>query len=108
MGLGQRDVANLVGCDTTTVHNWERNRSGPQLYLIPGIVEFLGYEPSSDGNDSLGKKLLNYRKVRGITQKDLARQIGIDPTTLSRLERRKGRSFREVLRKVNDFLNGIA
>lgn len=40
-----------------------------------------------------------------MTQKELARQIGIDPSTLSRLERDKGRCFDTVLKKVHDFLN---
>jgi len=103
--LDQHEVAKLLGCDTTTVHNWERNLSQPQLRLIPRIVEFLGYEPPFVQPATLGEKLLEYRKARGITQKELACKIGIDPTTLSRLERNQGkRFFQNVLKKVNDFL----
>ena len=35
----------MLGVDTTTVNNWERNRSNPRLYLIPKIAEFLSYNP---------------------------------------------------------------
>lgn len=44
-----------------------------------------------------------------MTQKALARRIGIDQTTLSRLERRIGsKIFQKVLLKVTDFLRAKA
>lgn len=51
---------------------------------------------------------LKYRRDRAITQKELARQIGIDPTTLSRLERNKeNRVFRAVNQRVEAVLTSF-
>jgi len=105
LGLLQKDIATLVGVDKTTVYNWERGYTKPPLRCLPKVLEFLGYDPSPIEPKTLGEQLLRYRRDRGITQKELAQLIGIDPTTLSRLERSNGkRCFRSVLQKVDDFL----
>jgi len=101
-------VAEILAVDESTVTNWEKNRTQPTLRALPKIVAFLGYDPTPGDSENLGKKLLRYRKMRGTTQKKLAKEIGIDPTTLSRLEKNNGRCFREVLQKVNDYLKGLA
>jgi transcriptional regulator with XRE-family HTH domain len=70
------------------------------------VISFLGYDPDAVGEPrTLDKKVLQYRKSCGMSQKELAKQIGIDPTTLSRLERSQGRCFISVLKKVAAFLN---
>ena len=55
-------------------------------------------------SDTLDERLLKYRRDNGLTQKELALQIGIDPTTLSSLERNRGKHFSSVLQKVNSYL----
>jgi DNA-binding XRE family transcriptional regulator len=75
------------------------------LQAVPKIIEFLGYDPLPYDSGTLGEKLLQYRKSRGIDQKELAERIGIDPTTLSRLERNKGGCFPMILKNVSAFLN---
>lgn len=104
LGLYQRQVAELIGVDECTVTNWERKRTTPALRYMPKIIEFLGYDPSVGEHDTLGGNLLHYRESRGMTQKVLARRIGIDPTTLSRVERNQGRSLNPVMEKLVDFL----
>jgi len=103
--LLQKDVAKLVGVDETTVYNWERGYTRPPLRYLPKALEFLGYDPASNEPKTLGEKLVKYRKSRGLTQKALAKQIGIDPTTLSRLERNRGRCFSSVRKKVFTFVH---
>ncbi|MBI3585518.1 MAG: helix-turn-helix transcriptional regulator [Ignavibacteriales bacterium] len=48
--------------------------------------------------------MIQYRKSHGITQKELARQIGVDPTTLSRLERKIGKYLPPTAEKMSKFL----
>ena len=104
--LLQKEVAQLVGVDETTVYNWERCYTRPPLRYMPKVLEFLGYDPALSEPKALGEKLLKYRRDRGMTQMELAWRIGIDPTTLSRLERNKGnRRYRSALRKVEYLLN---
>jgi len=102
--LLQREVGEALGVTDSSVWNWENNWSKPRLSYLPGIIAFLGYNPAPKEPRTLGEKLLRYRQERGLTQKDLARQIGIDPGTLSRMEGGRERSFRSTLEKVSLFL----
>ena len=96
----QRQVAERISVDETTVYHWERHESSPRVRHIPAIIRFLGYNPLSVP-ESLAEKLLVGRKALGITQQEMARRLGVDPTTLSRLERGKGRRpSPETLRKI--------
>ncbi len=90
--------------DESIVTNREKSNTQPQLYLIPEVIEFLGYDPMLAETKTLAERLLRYRKTRGMSQKELAKQIGIDPTTLGRLEGKKGRCFSSILTKVIAFL----
>ena len=100
LGLCQAQVGEILRTAECTIVNWEKHWTEPQLHLIPGILEFLGYDPFPSGANNLGEKLLQYRKSNGTSQRELARRTGIDPATLSRLER----ASRETLREVNRFL----
>jgi len=87
------------------VWDWESGWSRPQFRFYLKIREFLGYELPLPESLTLGWRIKRYRYIRGISQEELARQIGIDPTTLSRLERERCRCFPMVLSKVETFLN---
>jgi transcriptional regulator with XRE-family HTH domain len=104
LGLFQAQVASILGVDESTVTNWEKNRTSPTLRSMPKIIDFLGYDPMPRHSETLGEKLLQYRKSCGLSQKELAKRIGIDPATLSMLEREKGRCLTLVLKKVAAFL----
>ena len=103
LGLFQMQVAAIIGVDECTVTNWEKNRTTPMLWTFPKIIEFLGYDPSFGDASTIGEKLLRYRKSRGMTQKEFAGKIGIDPATLSRFERNRGRCFQSVMEKLEIF-----
>ena len=91
--------------DETTVSNWERGYTPPPLRYMPKALKFLGHDPALSKPETLGEKLLKYRRKRGITQKELAWRIGIDPTALSSFERsREKRHFRSVLQKLDRYL----
>jgi len=100
----QRELAKLLVVDPATITNWEKGHTKPPLRYLPKIIQFLGYSPLGDEQKTLGEKLLIYRPIQGIKQKDLARRIGIDPATLSRIERVHGKSLSPVQDKVNSYL----
>lgn len=83
----QKDVAKVLGVNTDTITNWEKNRGGPALRLIPKIIEFLGYDPFPETILNLGDKIKLYRRNHGLSLTKLARILEIDPTTLARWER---------------------
>jgi site-specific DNA recombinase len=82
----QREVAEQVGVDTTSVFNWEANTASPEIRYMPAIIEFLGYNPLPEAN-GWGERLARQRTSLGLPQKDAARKIGVDPSTLARWER---------------------
>ena len=102
--LLQKDVAKRIGVNEATIWNWENDWSSPSLHYIPKIIEFLGYIPDCIKPKNLGKKIVIYRKLLGITQKELARHLGIDPTTLGRWERGESKPSKELLKKLNTLL----
>jgi DNA-binding XRE family transcriptional regulator len=68
--LLQKDVAAILGVDTTTINNWERNRCKPRLYLFPRIVQFLGYSPFPIATKhTIGEEIKVYRLMHGLSQK---------------------------------------
>jgi transcriptional regulator with XRE-family HTH domain len=105
MKLLQKDVAGMLGVDTTTVNNWEKNRCQPRLYLFPKITRFLGYSPfPTDGERSLSEAIKAYRLSHGLSQKKLAKVLRIDPTTLARWEKGKATPSRKLSQRLFDLL----
>ena len=89
--LLQKDVAKIIGVTEDCVTNWENNRSTPQIRYLPMIHDFLGYIPELyKEQKDWGNILLQYRREQGVTQKQLAKLIGIDERTLSKMEKKKG------------------
>ena len=84
--LFQREVAARIGVDTSSVTNWERNRTVPELKFMAAIIRFLGYNPMPP-TDRWSDRLVQSRTVLGIAQKEAARRIGVDQSTLARWER---------------------
>jgi len=105
--LCQREVAQLLGVEKATIWNWENNYSSPYLYYIPRIIKFLGYVPFEDQAKSLGEKILNYRRLLGITQKELANRLDIDPSTLARWEKNESKPKEKLFKKLNKFLSSF-
>ena len=87
LALTQRDVAHRLGADEASVWNWEKNRSSPALRFIPRIIAFLGYEPDETKPMSLSQRIVAFRRLRGLTQKDLAQWLGVAPSTVAGWER---------------------
>jgi len=90
-----------------TICNWETNRTSPQLHLIPRIIAFLGYSPYDTQSGTLGKRIVACRHTMGLTQKELARRLAIDPSTLGRWERGAGRQSKRHRERLLAFLNQL-
>jgi transcriptional regulator with XRE-family HTH domain len=106
--LLQKDVAGMLKVDTNTITNWERNRCQPKLYLIARIVGFIGYEPVHSGSLTLGESLRQYRRLKGIGQKELARKLGIDPSTLAKYEAGKNKRRTALEARLKSLMIGVA
>jgi len=102
--LVQKDVALLLNVSTESVIHWELGQHQPDYPVLPRIMDFLGYCPY-DPAPNWGTRLLAIRQKRfGWSQEKMAREIGIDPSTLSRIEQSKTRLSRPLRRKIERYL----
>ena len=97
--LFQAEVARLIGVTESTVTNWEKNQTEPMLWVMPKVIEFLGYEPNLFITQSFGQSIKSYRLLRGITQEELAHHLSVDPSTLGRWERDESRPNRRLMKR---------
>jgi transcriptional regulator with XRE-family HTH domain len=104
LALLQREVARRISTTTTTISRWETNETSPQVHHLPKIVWFLGYNPLP-ASKALPGRLLMARELLGVTQRVMAKRLGIDPTTLARWENGKSCPSKK-LRAVIEHLLG--
>jgi len=102
LGMLQRDVAMLVNAITSTVTNWEKNRTAPCLSLLPGIFRFSGYNPLRWNTTGFGEKVRQYRNRTGLRLIKLAKVLDVDPGTFAKWERGCGES--DVTNSKNVYL----
>jgi transcriptional regulator with XRE-family HTH domain len=107
-GLSQRQAAEAIGVDETSVFNWESKRVQPAVRLIPNIILFLGYclyAPAPPTPEWL--KLI--RQGLGFSQERIAKRIDIDEGTWRRREvgqRKPSDKYRRVIIDYLESLNG--
>ncbi|MDD3926411.1 MAG: helix-turn-helix transcriptional regulator [bacterium] len=113
MKLMQSQVAEIIGVTENSITNWEKHRTTPAFWHLPKIIEFLGYVPDtitkSISGMSLGEKIVAYRKIAGISQLSLARQLGVDPCTLSKWEKNMSippKRFLKAIELLLDIMEG--
>lgn len=83
-GLTQKDIANRIGVRTDSITNWELGRNEPQIQFMPKIQSLLGTEAQTSNTHS--EEIIQFRSENGLSRKRMARMIGIDETTLKRIE----------------------
>jgi len=103
LGLFQKQVAEQIGVSEETIYRWESNESSPQVKFIPAIIKFLGYNPVPLP-DSPCQRLVFYRQVRGLSQRNLAKETGIDPKAIELAETGK----RPLSKKILKFLESVS
>ena len=99
----QKEVAEQLGVDKTSVFNWEANTSAPEIRYMPAIIGFLGYNPLPEAK-GWGERLVRHRSTLGMTQKEAARQLGVDQGTLARWERGEREPQGAFLGRVKRFV----
>jgi transcriptional regulator with XRE-family HTH domain len=98
----QKQVADRIGVDETTITNWERNATAPAIRHIPAIIQFLGYDPAPPAS-TFPERIAAARKAHGLSQRKMAEKMGVDPTTLRGWE--AGRH--QPTKKSLDVIGGI-
>jgi len=80
-GLRQKDVARELGVNFKTYENWEQGKYEPEIRFLPAVIRFLGYDPHP-APVSLPDRIRAARRRQGISQRELARRLGLDPATV--------------------------
>ena len=103
--MTQLALANIIGVDECTVTNWEKNHSQIRLYLLPKIIEFLGYVPFQLPKETISGQLMAYRKLHGLTQRNLAKLLSVDETTIRDWENGKHKPMKKLLNRISKLVN---
>jgi transcriptional regulator with XRE-family HTH domain len=101
--LLQRHPAEQIGVNGATITNWERNASTPVIRYIPAIIRFLGYDPAPPAS-TLPERLATGRRERGLTQREMAERMGVDPSTLRDWEAGEHQPTNGSLEVIGKFL----
>jgi|HubBroStandDraft_6_1064221.scaffolds.fasta_scaffold175191_1 transcriptional regulator with XRE-family HTH domain len=106
LGLHQKDVAAQIICTVDTITNWELNRCQPELPYIPRIIKFLGYDPfGPDKDEPLGQRLRKHRRRLGLSLKQAAALLEVDPTSLRDWETGRHRPTNKSRSMIDKFLS---
>ncbi len=110
--LQQKEVAKKLDVSEATIYNWENNHTSSSLYSIPKIIKFLGYIPNFIPDNASaktpGEKIVASRRLLGLTQKELAHRLGIDPSTLACWEKDKSRLLKQQLKRLKDLFTSLS
>lgn len=104
LAITQEEVAACLGVNAWTVHNWETGQRKPEIRFVPALVAFLGYDPEPVDEGTLAGQLVAKRLKLGLSQREAARSLQIDPGTWAGWEL-GARIARETHRRaVEEFL----
>lgn len=103
--LSQKDLSKIISVTEDTITGWELNRNSPKPKYIKKIIEFLGYSPFKTENASLNEQLYYARLTLGLTQEEIAKEIGIDETTVRLIELNQRKIRLKTRKRLESFLN---
>jgi len=90
LGLTRQEVAWTLGAWDQALRNWESGDTRPGPKHLPKIEAFLGATSIRPG-DTLGERLLAWRKAHRVSKARAGRLTGLHEQTIAHLERGRGR-----------------
>lgn len=101
-GLKQTEVATILKVNPWTLGNWENGYAEPVVERYPAIMAFLGYCPYQRG-DTLAKRIHLHRIHRGLSHRQLACLIDVDPGSISRWEAGERKPMKRMIATLWQF-----
>ncbi len=89
-----------------TVYKWEYHRDSPHPRVYQKIVEFLGYEPDVSARRPLGEKIRAYRKAKHLSQRQLAKMLGVQKLAVRQWEKDETCPKKESFLTLSRLLHG--
>jgi len=75
--LSQIEAARALEVNASTILNWEKGHTKPPVEAMPGLLQFLGYDPLPEAK-TLPDRLLAKRRAMGWSIREAARNLGVD------------------------------
>ncbi len=73
---------------------------------MKAVISFLGYIPFEyDEKETIGVRLKMSRQIAGLSHRQLGKQIGVDPSTLSLVENEKRTPLQRTIDKCKIFIS---
>jgi transcriptional regulator with XRE-family HTH domain len=104
LNLTQKQVAQLLKTNNWTIRGWENNRHEVSLPYRPRVISFIGYCPN-DTSLPLGLRLKERRENLGLSIKQLASIMKVDPCTIAYWERGEHQPVKKSWKIIEDFLH---
>ena len=86
-----QEVAERLGVHRDSVYGWEYNAFSPAAKHLTRIVDFLGQDPGMAVTRICGDRIIAYRRLHNLSQKGLARLLGVSVGALRRWEKNERR-----------------
>ena len=90
MRLLQKDIAKIFCVSEDCITLWENNRNEPQIRYYPQIIKFLGYFPFEVDLTTFKGRIIAFRYINGLGQKQFAKLMKINPRTVLQWEKGNG------------------
>jgi transcriptional regulator with XRE-family HTH domain len=105
--LLQKDVAEIIGVDEASIGGWELDKGKPTVRFYPKLALFLGYLPYEGETETLRGKLRFYQHLKGLTQEELAKQLGVDESTVCQYGTGRHRPSAKVMKKLEPMFREV-
>lgn len=89
MKFTQKEVANILGAKFKTYACWEHNEHAPTFPFRSKIEKFLEEKIWIEDDTDIAVILKRYRASLGLTQRELAKKLGVSLRTIENLEQRR-------------------
>lgn len=106
-GLLQKELATLMGVCEDTVVGWELRETTPTIGQMPNIIRIIGYLPVDFDISTLGGRIRHYRHVNGVSQEELAKELGLNESTIFHYEKGTHTPMPKSLKKLEILLKGL-
>ena len=70
-------------------------------------IKFLGYDPLQSNATTLGEKIKQYRIQKGLSLRKLAKELGVEPATLTRWEKGEVKPRGRIKERITIFLRNL-
>lgn len=100
-------MAEQIGAHYKSYDNWEQDKHEPEARYWPAILSFLGTDPRPEP-ETLAERIRAKRLTQGITLRELARRLGVDPSTVTAWENGTvEKPYPRFVRLFEEYVEGV-